>query len=120
MPDEKPLVSVVVPVYNQEQYLDRSIPALLNQELEDIQIVAVDDGSTDDSPEILEKYSDLDPRVTVVHKGNGGLVSATITGIESACGDFIALVDPDDTDGYDYLYTQIAAMDKGVDVVSAV
>lgn len=60
MPDEKPLVSVVVPVYNQEQYLDRSIPALLNQELEDIQIVAVDDGSTDDSPEILEKYSDLD------------------------------------------------------------
>ena len=76
MPDEKPLVSVVVPVYNQEQYLDRSIPALLNQELEDIQIVAVDDGSTDDSPEILEKYSDLDPRVTVVHKGNGGLVGS--------------------------------------------
>ena len=119
MPDEKPLVSVVVPVYNQEQYLDRSIPALLNQELEDIQIVAVDDGSTDDSPEILEKYSDLDPRVTVVHKGNGGLVSATITGIESACGDFIAFVDPDDTVGYDYLSTLIAAMDNGVDVVSA-
>ncbi|WP_151260681.1 glycosyltransferase [Bifidobacterium longum] len=49
----------------------------------------------------------------------GGLVSATITGIESACGDFIAFVDPDDTVGYDYLSTLIAAMDNGVDVVSA-
>lgn len=94
--DPSKLISVVVPVYNQESNLYRSIPDLINQSYSNIEIIVINDGSTDRSPEIIKEYAVKDARIRYVDKENGGLVSAVITGIKKSVGDYIAFVDPDD------------------------
>ena len=69
-------VSIIVPVFNVSAYLATCIESLINQTLNDIEIILIDDGSTDNSPAICDKYADLDSRIKVVHKTNGGLGSA--------------------------------------------
>lgn len=91
-----PLVSVIVPVYNVEKYLDRCVKSILDQTYENIEIILVDDGSTDTSGEICEKYALRDKRINVIHKENDGLVSARKTGIRAATGTYVAYVDSDD------------------------
>lgn len=100
------LISVVVPVYNVEKYLERCIESILNQTYQNLEIILVDDGSTDASAEICNKYQIIDKRVVVVHKKNGGLSDARNLGIEKAKGMYITFVDSDDsieTDMIEYL-----------------
>lgn len=80
------MITVAVPIYNMEQYLHRSVPALLSQTYSDFEILLVDDGSTDRSLEICEQYAESDPRIRVFHQKNGGPSSARNRGIENARG----------------------------------
>ena len=89
-------VSIVLPIYNQEQYLDISLPSVMNQTWRNLEIIAVNDGSTDASPDLIAKYAAQDPRFVTISKPNGGVVDAVIAGIEAATGTYIAFVDPDD------------------------
>ncbi len=91
-----PLVSIVIPVYNTECYLKECIDSVLAQTFRDIEVICVDDGSTDDSLSVLRDYEKRDVRVHVVAKENGGVVSARKAGIEQASGEFISFVDSDD------------------------
>lgn len=92
----KPKVSVVVPIYNVECYLDRCVQSIRNQTLRDIEIILVNDGSPDNCPAMCDNYAQLDSRIKVVHKQNAGLGMACNSGIEMATGDYIAFCDSDD------------------------
>lgn len=89
-------ISIIVPVYNVEKYLCKCIESILCQELIDFELILINDGSTDKSGEICEKYKFIDNRIKVIHKVNGGLSSARNTGLEIAEGEYIGFVDSDD------------------------
>lgn len=89
-------VSVVVPIYNVEQYLEKCIESIVNQTYGDLEIILVDDGSTDSSPSICDKWKEKDYRIVVIHKQNGGLSSARNAGMEMATGKYIMFEDSDD------------------------
>lgn len=113
-----PKVSVIVPVYNVERYIDRCMQSLLNQSLQDIEIIIVDDGSPDNCPILCDKYSQKDNRVKVVHKKNAGLGYARNSGLEIATGEYVAFIDSDDfidKNMFEYLYK--LAHDKSLDVI---
>lgn len=90
------LISVVVPIYNQEAYLYRCVDSLINQTYKKLEIILVDDGSTDTSGVICENYAKKDPRIVVIHTQNRGLSCARNSGIEAAHGEYIGFVDSDD------------------------
>lgn len=90
------LISVIVPIYNTEKYLKKCIDSILNQSYKYIEVILIDDGSTDDSSAICDKYAVEDKRIVVVHKKNQGLVGARKTGISIARGDYVLFVDSDD------------------------
>lgn len=90
------MISVIVPVYNVEKYIHRCVDSILNQTYPDFELLLVDDGSPDHCPQICDEYAQKDPRVKVIHKPNGGLVSARNAGILAAQGDYICYVDSDD------------------------
>ena len=91
-----PKVSIVVPVYNTEEFLNRCIESLLHQTLHDIEIILVDDESPDNCPIICDQYADKYPKIKVIHKKNGGLGMACNSGIGMASGEYIAFCDSDD------------------------
>ena len=93
---EDTLISIAVAVYGVEQYIDTCLKSLINQSYKNIEIIVVNDGSKDGAPEICEKFAAQDHRVKVIHKKNGGLVSARKAGAASAKGDYITFVDGDD------------------------
>lgn len=104
------MISVVVPVYNTKEYLERCINSLLKQTYSDMEIILVDDGSTDGSGEVCDRFAAGDGRVRVFHKENGGSSSARNLGIENARGDYIGFVDSDDyvdADMYERLYAAV-------------
>lgn len=90
------LISIIVPVYNVEQYIDKCITSIINQSYKNIEIILVDDGSTDNSGKICDKYKEKDTRISVKHKTNEGVSSARNYGIESAKGKWICFIDADD------------------------
>ena len=105
----KQKVSIIVPVYNVEKYLDRCMESLLNQTLKDIEIILVDDGSPDNCPQMCDEYAKKDSRVKVVHKANAGLGYARTSGLEVATGEYVAFVDSDDyvdLDAYQTMYNE--------------
>lgn len=89
-------VSIIVPVYNIENYIERCIESLINQTECDIEIILVNDGSTDSSGVLCDSYAKLDSRIRVIHKKNGGLSSARNTGVSIATSEYVQLVDGDD------------------------
>ena len=89
-------ISVIVPVYNQEKYLDECILSILHQTYSNLEIILVDDGSSDNSFEICNKYKKMDSRIQVIHKENGGLSSARNVGLDVVSGDYIMFCDSDD------------------------
>ena len=91
-----PSVSIIVPVYNVEKYIGECVESLLNQSYENLEIILVDDGSTDSSGDICDKYAEDDKRIKVIHKPNGGSSSSREVGIFSASGDYCMIVDSDD------------------------
>lgn len=113
-----PKISVIVPIYNVEKFLDRCVNSLLNQTLEDIEIILVDDESPDNCPKMCDDYAKLDSRIKVVHKKNGGLGYARNSGMEIAAGEYIAFVDSDDyvdLDMFEAMYN--AAAEHNADFV---
>ena len=90
------MISVIVPVYKAEKYLDRCVSSILNQTYKDLELILVDDGSPDGCPEMCDRYAQADSRVKVIHKKNGGVSTARNAGLDAATGDYIAFVDSDD------------------------
>jgi len=91
-----PRVSIIVPIYNMENYLNRCLDSLLIQSLKEIEIIAVNDGSTDSTLPILNEYIRKDYRIKIINTNNMRVSSARNEGIKAATGDFIGFVDPDD------------------------
>lgn len=100
-----PKVSIVVPCYNVEKYLDRCVSSIVNQTLKDIEIILVDDESPDRVPEMCDNWAKRDSRIKVIHKKNGGLGMACNSGLESATGEYVAFVDSDDWIEFDMYET---------------
>ena len=96
MVEARPEVSVIVPVYNVEPYLRRCVDSLISQTMHDVEIILIDDGSTDGCGHICDEYADRDARIRVVHQVNAGLSEARNTGIELAKADYLMFVDSDD------------------------
>ena len=99
------LFSVIVPIYNVEKYLRRCIDSVLAQSFTDYELILVDDGSPDNCPSICDEYAKNDPRIKVIHKKNGGLVSARQAGIKIAVGDYVFHLDGDDALCEDALFS---------------
>lgn len=116
---ENPLISVIVPVYNVSQYLPDCIESIIKQTYENLEIILVDDGSTDSSGEICDKYAQKDPRIKVIHKENGGVASARNNGLKMLTGKYVGFVDSDDTisaDMYEKLYLSLKETDSDISV----
>lgn len=112
-----PAISVLIPVYNVEQYLVKCIESVLKQDFQDWEMILVDDGSPDNSGAICDEYAQKDCRIKVVHKDNGGLISARQTGFVNSKGKYLVFLDSDDTlanEALSILYNNII---QGYDVV---
>ena len=115
-----PKVSIVIPIYNVEQYLRECLESVVNQTLKEIEIICVNDGSTDSSPEILKEYAEKDNRIKVISKPNSGYGHTMNVGIDAAIGEYIGIVESDDyvkLDMYETLYN--IAKKNDLDVVRA-
>ena len=93
---DMPVVSIIVPIYNVEAYIERCIQSLLDQTESAIEVILVDDGSTDRSGQLCDQYAETDQRIRVLHKKNGGLSDARNAGIAIARGEYLLFVDGDD------------------------
>lgn len=113
--NNNPKISIIVPVYNVEQYLPRCIDSILNQSFADFELLLIDDGSKDKSGTICDEYAAKDSRIRVFHKKNGGVSSARNTGLDNARGEWLSFIDGDDeiTEGY----FNIRQEHEGVDVI---
>lgn len=107
-----PEVSIIVPVYNVEKYLQSCIDSILEQTYPNMEIILVDDGSTDQCGSICEENSTLDERIQVIHKENGGLSSARNAGLDIAKGKYVAFVDADDTIHREFIEILLALCEK--------
>lgn len=118
MNDENSLkISIIIPVYNSEKYLKKCLDSIVNQTYKNLEIIIVNDGSTDGSEKICKEYESNDDRVIYLYKENGGLPSARNMGLEHASGDYIGYVDSDDyceLDMFEYLITK--AVENNADV----
>lgn len=93
---DKPLISVIIPVYKVEPYIEKCLTSIVNQTYSQLEIILVDDGSPDRCPDICDAWSAKDNRIKVIHKENGGLGSARNAGLKEATGDYVGFVDSDD------------------------
>ncbi len=112
-----PLISIIVPVYQVEKYLEKCINSIIAQTYKNLEIILVDDGSTDNCPAICDRFQSVDTRIKVIHQANGGLSHARNVGMEMATGDFIGFVDSDDwiePNMYEVLMS--ALQDTGADI----
>ena len=112
-----PKVSIIIPVYNVEKFLPRCLNSLTNQTLKDIEIICINDGSTDNSPKILEEYKNKDNRVVVINQENSGVSASRNSGMKIAKGEYIGFVDSDDwvdLDFFEKLYN--SAIKNGADI----
>lgn len=105
-------VSVIVPVYNVEAYLEECVQSILHQTYTNLEIILVDDGSPDNCPEMCDQYAEAESRVRVIHKENGGLADARNAGMKIATGDYLEFVDSDDWIGLELIENQIALAKK--------
>lgn len=101
--ENNPLISVILPVYNVERYLDRCMESVIHQTYKNLEIILIDDGSTDLSGKICEKYATIDDRVRVIHQENQGLSAARNKGIIESKGEYITFIDSDDYISYDMI-----------------
>lgn len=116
MINNRPKISIVVPVYNVRTYLDKCVNSIINQTYDDIEVILVDDGSTDGSSDICDHFSNL-PNVQVFHKQNGGLSSARNFGFEKVTGDYVCFIDSDDYLGESYISQYLAGVNENADII---
>lgn len=121
--NENPLISVIIPVYNVEKYLERCIASILTQSYKNLEIILVDDGSSDNSGTICDRYRETDTRVRVFHKKNGGQSSARNLALDNAHGEWIAFVDSDDWVDMDYIklmFEHASLTNSQISIISSV
>ena len=116
---DKPLVTIVIPVYNAAKYLERSIGSVRNQTYENLEIITVDDGSKDESLQMLNGYAAQDPRLKVISKENGGSSSARNAGLKAATGKYIGFIDADDYIEPDMYMNLLTALEGDFDADAA-
>lgn len=120
MPNSTPLVSIIVPVYNAEDYLRYCVDSILQQSYANLEAILVDDGAKDSSPQICDEFAAQDNRVTVIHQENGGIAKAQNTGLDAAHGEYIAFADNDDIlDRHNIEYLLHALQNTGADMSKA-
>ena len=111
------MISIIVPVYNVENYLEECLDSIKNQTYTDIEVILVNDGSTDNSQAICEKYCKQDPRFHLINQENQGQSVARNRGVKESVGKFIMFVDSDDVIKRDMLQQLMKYMDTGIDIV---
>lgn len=109
---EKSLVSIIVPIYKVEQYLERCIKSIIRQSYTNIEIILVDDGSPDNCPQMCDSWAKVDSRIKVIHKKNGGLSDARNVGLKAAIGEFICFVDSDDYISVQFIETLLGLINR--------
>lgn len=111
------MISIIVPVYRVEEYLNKCIESIVNQTYNELEIILVDDGSDDNCPQICDEWAKKDSRIKVIHKENGGLVSARQAGFRASTGDYVGFVDGDDwiePDMYEYIANALRKTDADI------
>ncbi|MFO7161011.1 MAG: glycosyltransferase [[Clostridium] cellulosi] len=107
-----PAVSIIMPVYNSKKYLEQAVKSVTAQTFTDFELILVDDGSTDDSGTLCDKFAEQDSRIRVIHKENGGICSARNAGLDAASGDYIGFIDNDDEYDPNMLLETVSIMEK--------
>ena len=117
---ETPQISIVVPVYNAENFLENCVDSILHQSFKDFELLLINDGSTDRTTQICDSYASLDPRIKVLHKQNAGAASARKDGVDMAIGNWIFFTDSDDSLPQNALFDliQVANKNKSLDIIS--
>lgn len=110
--DLNDVISIVVPIYKVEKYLEKCIDSIINQDYKNLEIILVDDGSPDRCPQTCDEYANKDERIKVIHKENGGLSDARNAGIKVATGKYIAFIDSDDYVTENYISTLLYTIKK--------
>lgn len=113
---QEPLISVIIPVYNVERYLDKCVSSIVNQNYKHLEIILVDDGSSDRCPEMCDVWARKDSRICVIHRPNGGGGAARNSGLDVAKGELIAFVDSDDYISVDMLSFLYSLLVSGADI----
>lgn len=90
------MISVIMPAYNSERYISEAIESVINQSYKNFELIIVDDGSTDRTPEIIDKYVETDLRIKVFHRENAGVSSARNFALQNICGEYVTFIDSDD------------------------
>ncbi len=111
------LVSVVIPIYNVEKYIMKTVESVIQQDYSNIEIILVDDGSPDNSGKIIDELKKKDPRIICIHKENGGVSSARNVGIDAASGKYVTFIDGDDwvePNYISYLLSLVLKYDCGI------
>ena len=119
----KPVISIIVPVYNVERWIGKCIDSIINQTYKNLEIILVDDGSPDNCPAICDEYAEKDKRIKVIHKKNGGLSDARNAGLEIATGEYIGFVDSDDwieKDMFEYLADGLTKYDADISICNII
>ena len=106
------LVSIIVPVYNVDKYLERCVNSIIQQSYRNLEIILVDDGSTDNSGTICDTYKEKDDRIIVIHKENGGLSDARNAGIKIFTGEYVTFIDSDDYVSLDMISYMMLVLEK--------
>ena len=107
-----PLVSVIVPVFNVRPYIVEALDSVINQTYSNLEIILIDDGSTDGSGEVCDEYAARDKRIVVIHQKNNGVSSARNAGLDVMHGEAVAFLDPDDAYRSEFISTMVAAMNR--------
>lgn len=118
---KNPLISVIVPIYNVERYLNACVNSIVNQTYSNLEIILVDDGSPDKCPEICDEYAERDARIKVIHQENGGLSAARNAGIDIASGELLTFIDSDDFIAENYvelLYNGMFKFDADISIAT--
>lgn len=118
---KNPLISIIVPIYKVERYLNACVDSILNQTYSNLEIILVDDGSPDKCPEICDEYAKHDDRIKVIHQENGGLSAARNSGIAAAHGEFLTFIDSDDFVAENYvklLYNGMFRFDADISIAT--
>ncbi|WP_424244598.1 glycosyltransferase involved in cell wall biosynthesis [Elusimicrobium posterum] len=115
--DKKPLISIIVPVYNAEKYLSKCLDSILSQTYKNLEIIIINDGSTDNSPDICAKYALKDTRIKLINQENKGAGAARNTGISNALGAYFTFIDADDYIDADLVMELTNAIEANVDFV---
>ena len=115
---DSPLVSIIIPVFNVKYYLTETLESVINQTYKNLDIILIDDGSTDGSSDICDEYASKDKRIRVHHQVNQGVSAVRNAGLDLAVGEFLAFLDSDDAYYPDYLSSMMTTMiHEGVDIV---